>query len=544
MYKWEIESKAETGNLGADKILKIILKNRGIVKQRDINEFLNPKIETINANSLGIDKAQTKKTISRIKKAIKNKEKIIVFGDYDVDGITGSAVLWEGLKSLGADVMPYIPNRIEEGYGLSIKGIVNLKKQYEDTKLIITVDNGIVANDAVDFAKEQGIDVIITDHHVPSVKLPNAFSIFHTTKICGAAVAWVLMQEMGSKINHLELVALATVADLMPLTNENRALVKFGLQELRKTKRVGLLELFKEAAIDKNKIGVYEIGHIIAPRLNAMGRLEDAMDSLRLLCTPNPTRALELANKLGLTNRQRQQITTDLVLHAKNAVLEVKVTKKLIFISHESYQPGIIGLIAGRLVEEFYRPAIVVSKGEIQSKGSARSISGFNIIEFLRQAEEFMVDAGGHPMAAGFTTETVNLEALQEKLEKLAEEVLTEDHFVRVLKIDMEIPFSVIDQNLYNSIQNLSPFGMGNPEPTFLSSGATVENLRIVGKDKKHLKLLLTDGKSKLEAIAFNGVEKAADLKIGDKIDIAYTVDENIWNGNKTLQLKIKNVRL
>src|SRR3989344_1782074 len=267
-----------------------------------------------------------------------NEAEIVIFGDYDVDGICGTAILWETLNSLHAKVMPYIPHRIEEGYGLSETGIKNLKLKIKNCRLIITVDNGIVANKAVEFAKKEGIDVIITDHHVASNKLPKAFSIVHTTKVCGTGVAYLLAQEISnlkSQINskfqkgsHLELVALATVADLVPLTGANRTFLKFGLEALTKTKRPGLLEIFEEARIDKNVIGVYEIGHIIAPRLNAMGRLESAMDSLRLLCTINKERARKLAETLGTTNRQRQELTIETVEHARIKVKSSKLKIK------------------------------------------------------------------------------------------------------------------------------------------------------------------------------------------------------------------------
>jgi single-stranded-DNA-specific exonuclease len=331
----------------------------------------------------------------------------------------------------------------------------------------------------------------------------------------------------------------------MPLQNENRTLVKFGLEILRKTKRVGLIELFKEAGIKPEQIKTYEIGHIISPRLNAMGRLEHAMDSLRLVCTKNQDRAKELARKLGTTNRERQLLTQELFLHAKSAVSKISIRKKLIFLYHETYQPGVVGLIAGRLVEEFYRPAIVIHKGEIQSKASARSVSGFNIVEFIREAQDLLVDVGGHPMAAGFTVETLNLELLQKQLEKLASKMIKPGSLKRVLKVDLEIPISAVTQDLYRKIQELSPFGMGNPEPTFLSRELTIGNVQVVGIEGKHLRLLLFSESSdtRHEAIAFGWGERGANLKIGDKLDAVYTIEEREWNGNKALRVKIKDIK-
>ena len=584
MKKWKTLNDLRIMNheSGIKDLIKILLNNRGIKTKKEIEDFLNPKLSNVTINNLTIDSKQLNKAVLRVKNAIKKGEKIVVFGDYDVDGICGTAILWETLNSMHAKVMPYIPHRIDEGYGLSTKGIDNVKSQMSNVKLVITVDNGIVANKAVDFANEQGIDVIITDHHVPSKKLPDAFAIVHTTKLCGAGVAWMLsnvilnsrgvmpnsfrhlntlknktlkqvqgdnnkqVQHDKEKENHLELVALATVADLVPLVSANRTLLKFGLEQLQKTQRIGLKELFLESGVDSEKIGVYEIGHIIAPRLNAMGRLENAMDSLRLLCTNNKERANKLAQLLGSTNRERQTLTIETSEHAKSKVKSSKLkVQSLLFISDESYQQGVIGLVAGKLVEEFYKPSIVVSIGEKYSKASARSVSGFNIIEFIRSASELLVDAGGHPMAAGFTVETSKLLILQKTLEEKAEELLDEDKLTRTLKIDCEIPMDFVNENMYEAIQNLSPFGMGNPEPTFVSRKVLIEDMRLVGRENKHLKLqfMIHNSKFIIQGIAFGMGERASEFHIGDKVDVVYTIDENVWNGNKSLQLKVKDIR-
>ncbi len=543
MKKWEVLGKHKIGpKFNTADLLKILLRNRGIKSEKEVKNFLNPNLKKISAKSVGIDEKEVKKSVARIKSAIKNKEQIIVFGDYDVDGICGSAILWETLNAAGAKVLPYIPNRIDEGYGLSIAGISNVKSQISDIKLIITVDNGIVANGAVQYANGQGIDVIITDHHVPSDKLPDAFSIVHTTNLCGAGVAWVLSQEFKTKLDHLELAALATVADLVSLTSANRAIVKFGIEKLRNTKRIGLLELYKFAGLDKNSIGTYEIGHIIAPRLNAMGRLESAMDSLRLICTANPKRAEELAFKLNNTNSQRRSVTEEAVAHALSSIKIGKINGKLIFVAHESYQQGVIGLVAGKLVEQYYLPSIVISKGELLSRASARSISGFNIIEFIRLASEYLVDAGGHPMAAGFTVETAKIELLQKRLEELALKQIAKKMLDQILKIDLEIPVSLVTNQTYDAVQKLSPFGMGNPMPIFASK-VLIESLKTVGNGSRHIKFVFKDSDSIMEGIWFGAGDRINEFEIGDKIEIAYTIDQNVWNGNKRLQLKIRDIK-
>ncbi len=553
MKKWEIinNSKFKIQNSKFQELTEILLHNRDIKTKKEIKEFLNPVLENITPKNVGLNKLQLTKALKRIEKAISEKEHIIVFGDYDVDGITASAILWETLRAIGAEIMPYIPHRMDEGYGLSKIGIENAKLVSKNLKLIITVDNGIVANEAVKYANSQGIDVIITDHHLPeNTKLPPAFAIVHTTKLCGAGIAYVLANEIKKERNtgkekntHLELATLGTIADLVPLTGANRAIAKEGLKKLRETTRPGLLALFEEAACGKENLGVYEVGHIIAPRLNAAGRLESAMDSLRLLCTKDANRARSLAVKLGRTNRERQEMMKESVTHA-SMTIRSKPIKKLLILGHETYQQGIIGLIAGRLVEEFYRPAIVLSIGEEYSKASVRSVVGFNIIEFLRKNQEFFVNLGGHPMAAGFTIETTKLKKLEKALSEMSEKILTDDLLTRRIKIDCELSLNNISPKLYEEIQKLSPFGMGNPEPVFVSRDVEVSDLRILGREGKHLKLMLHQENSPIfEAIAFGMGELAKDIGVGDKLSVAYTIDENKWNGNTKLQLKIKDLK-
>jgi single-stranded-DNA-specific exonuclease len=552
MKKWKILNKLNTPDQTNEEIIKLLLENRDITDKEQIEEFLNPKLKNITTNSVGIDKKNLKLAIERIHKAIEKNEQIIVYGDYDVDGITGSAILWETLHSMKTKALPYLPDRIEEGYGLSIKGIENLCSKIPDIKLIITVDNGIVASEAVQFANKKGIDVIITDHHATNTNLPNALAIVHTTKLCGAGVAWLLSKELKKTYPHsfpddphLELAALGTIADLVPLTDANRTIVKFGLEKVSCTTRPGLLKLFQTAGIEKEILGVYEISFLIAPRLNAAGRIEKAMDSLRLLCTKDNTKAQDLAEKLELINRDRQLLTKQATEHAKLTVKMQDSLKKIIIVSHESYQQGIIGLVAGKLVEEYYRPSIVISIGEKHSKASARSVDGFNIIEFLRSYPDFFVNVGGHPMAAGFTILTEKITTFKQALESAIEEIIDEQTLTKTLKIDCEIPLETITKEFYTSLLQLAPFGMKNPEPIFATKNATIKNIKVLGKDNKHLKLILSTNISKdFDAIAFGMGELARDIKIGDKINVAYNIDENTWNGKTKLQLKVRDVKI
>ncbi|KKT45604.1 MAG: Single-stranded-DNA-specific exonuclease RecJ [Candidatus Gottesmanbacteria bacterium GW2011_GWA2_44_17] len=404
------------------------------------------------------------------------------------------------------------------------------------------MDHGITAWEKVTYAKKKGIDVIITDHHVKPKKLPDC-TIVHTTKLSGAGVSWFLAKELTS-FSPLELVALGTIADMVPLVGPNRSIVKYGLAAINDTNRVGLEALMADAGLTKGALDVYCVSHMLAPRLNAAGRIEHAMDALRLLCTKQKDKAALLAEKLGLTNRERQKLTEETLTHALQGLSlrtqgESLPLQKLIFISHESYNPGIIGLVAGKLVEECYRPAIVVSKGEVFSKASARSINGFNIVEAIRSCSDILVDVGGHPMAAGFTVETKNLTVLRERLEKLAEDELNEEKLTRTLKIDTEIPLDIVTPETYKQLQQLQPFGFGNPEPVFVTRAMIVESVRLVGADGKHLKLRL----SSTDAIAFNMGNLYSQLQHQATVDLAYTIDMNTWNGNSRLQLKVKDIR-
>lgn len=556
--RWEVESaySIESPEKRIPALITLLLKNRGIETPEQREAFLSPRLETVTPETTGINNGQLQKALKRISKAVHDKEQIVVFGDYDVDGITGTAILWETLYGMNAAVIPYIPHRIDEGYGLSIKGITNLQSEISNIGLIITVDNGISANEAVQFANEQGIDVIVTDHHTIGENVPEAHAIVHTTNLCGAGVAYLLSKELlthnskplTNNDKHLELATLGTIADLVPLVNANRTIAAHGLPKLAITQRPGLLALYHQAGIRTDSLGTYEVGFMIAPRLNAAGRMENAMDSLRLLCTRDKDRAELLASDLEQTNRERQQVMKESAEHAILSVRTLSEAKQskinnLLIVAHESYQEGVIGLVAGKLVEAYYRPSIVIAKRETHSKASARSIAGFNIIEFLRGYSDHFVNIGGHPMAAGFTIETQKLEVLQSLLESMAESQLEEGLLTRRIVIDCKLPLSVITQDLYQALQKLAPFGMGNPEPVFSSSKVKIQNIRLMGKDQNHVKFTVRQDNAVFDAIGFNMAERTLGLQTGDDIDIVFTVDENTWNGNTKLQLKLKDFR-
>ena len=554
--RWNVLSKFEIQNskfqtnlkLQIQNIQKILLKNRGIIEKEEIQHFLNPSLSHLERDFF--DKKQLEKALKRITNAINKQEQIVIYSDYDVDGITGTAILWETLKSCGASVMPYVPHRLTEGYGLSKKGIDNLVKEFPGTKLVITVDNGISANEAVTHAQEKKIDVIVTDHHTKPDILPDAHAIIHTTELSGSGVALLFSRKTieqyshstiqpSNQLDHLALAALGTIADLVPLIGANRVIASFGLSELNKTKRLGLRALIEEIGLSEKPIGAYEVGFMIGPRINASGRLGHALDALRLLCTKDQARAWMLARSLNSLNKQRQ----DMLLSATEHALSLADTSaRFLVVAHESYHEGVIGLIAGNLVEAHYRPAIVLSKGDVFSKASARSIRGFNIVEAIRSCSELLVGVGGHPMAAGFTVETKNIEALAKRLNEIALSRITDDMLEKALRIDGEIPFQIVTSELYDALQTFRPYGIGNPEPVFATTGVEILDVRTVGRDQTHLKLVVRQGHTTFDAMAFGKAKLFPGIVPGSKADIAYSISLNEWNGKTSLQLIVRDI--
>ncbi|OGY09035.1 MAG: single-stranded-DNA-specific exonuclease RecJ [Candidatus Blackburnbacteria bacterium RIFCSPHIGHO2_01_FULL_43_15b] len=544
-----------------DEIIKILLENRGIKTKEQKKEFFSPPDPNrLIPKEVGIDFLQLEKAVERIEKAIKKKEKIIVYGDYDVDGVCASAILWETLRSLGANTIPYIPSRFTEGYGLNIESIKKLKEGDSNISLIVTVDNGIVAHEKVDFAKSLGVDVIITDHHIPGATLPNAYAIVHTTQMSGAAVAWFLAKSLVEEVtghvlgsshpsqslnDHLGLAALGTVADVLPLVGHNRSIVVYGLRALRKTSRIGIRALCKEAGIEQNDIDTFHIGFVIAPRMNAMGRLEHAMDSLRLLCTNDKEKATTLAYNLGKTNKTRQEKTESIFEHIQENFESIWNQKLpgILLAAHETYEEGVVGIVAGRLVEKYYRPSIVVCKGEEISKASARSINGIDIIQVIREVGDgILLNVGGHPMAAGFSLLTAKLGDFGKKL-SLYSSKFTDHDFVKETRVDCEIDFSLLTNTLCKKLLEFAPFGFGNPTPIFITRNVQIDDVRLMGKDKNHLKLLLTqEGFGTMNAVGFRMGELYSSLSPDLSVDVVYSLEENIWNNHKSLQLKLKNI--
>jgi len=544
--RWEFLHKGEVR--GERAIIGVLLKNRGIRTEKEKKKFFNSTDPMkISLKSIGVKETEVRKAINRIKRAKKTGEHVIVYGDYDADGITGTATMWETLHELGIFVLPHIPERFSEGYGLNLESVKDLRKKDPKLGLIITIDHGIVAGEKVDEVKNLGIDMIITDHHQAGKRMPTPLGLIYTTKIGGSALAWFFAREIiksfkitrSDVVSRLELAAIGTIADQLPLIGPNRSVVKYGLTILNHTKRPGLLALFEEAGL--TEIGPYEVGFIIAPRINSMGRLKHGLESLRLLCTRDKVKAFQIAGNIGRTNRERQKIVDEVVAHARNSYKSIE-KQFVIVLAHKSYHEGVIGLAAAKLVEEFYRPAIVLSKNGDISKASARSISGFNIIEAIRKLEKLYIEGGGHPMAAGFSIETKNIDIFTKEINKIAGKLITDELLQRKLKIDMELDFEEINPELVEQVKAFEPTGLGNPSPTFFGKNVEITDAKTVGRDAKHLKLKLKQHEQIFDSIFFGGGETYSKLKLGSKVNVVFQVEEDSWSGFGRIQLKIKDI--
>jgi len=552
LFKWQEKGKRKKTHLDKDEILNALLKLRGIASgKRD--EFLFPrKPQELDFKEFSLKEKTFGKLVERLKKTKKDGEKIIIYGDYDTDGVCATAILWETLFALGFDVLPYIPERFSEGYGINPDTLEKLKLTNPNLGLIITVDNGIVAYKALKVAKNLGIDVVVCDHHHKGEKPLESFAVIHTEVTSGSGISWFVAEKIREhfkfKANNLlfgdglELAALGVLADQIPLLGVNRSIVKYGLKLLNTTQRPGLLSLYRKAGIKQGEVGTYEVNYIISPRINATGRLTHAMDSLRLICTKDEKKAMRLAHHLDQVNRERQEKLDSALKQAKSRIERERLGKVLI-LADESYHEGVIGLVASKLVEEYFRPTVVISKGKKLSKASARSISGFNIIENLKKVEFLFKAGGGHPMAAGFTIRTDRIEIFTQEFVKTASQVIDDEMLTRKLNLDLELRLEEISFELLQTLALLEPTGIGNPKPLFVSKKVELMDAKKVGEEGKHLKLIVGQEGSVFSCVAFGFGEYFSNLYPGMYLDIVYSLEKNSWNGNENLELRIKDFK-
>ncbi len=573
LYKKDLSKQK---SINSNIILETLLTSRNI---KNLDEFLKPSSPLkFSLKDFGYKKKQIDEVMSFLKKIKESGRTIVVYTDYDADGITGGAILWETLHFLGFKAMPYVPHRQKEGYGFSNIGIDNVKKMY-DPALIISVDHGITAVKQIAYAKKIGIPVIITDHHQKLEKIPKAAkSIFHIPKLSGSGVAYFFAKEVFENFRHskrreeskqdpspstslrvrmtanirqlavnfetdyLALASIGTVADLVPLVDFSRSIVAHGLAAFPKVKRYGIRHIMKEAGIAGRPVSPYEIGFIIAPRINAVGRLEHAIDALRLLCTTDEKRALALASKVGQKNIERQDLVKQSVEEALKEIvkMEKKGLPKLIILHSKKWHEGVIGLIASRILETYYRPVIVMTEGDGQLKASARSIVSFHITKFFESIKDMFINYGGHAQAAGFTMSREKLDDFIKKATKKADKLIKDSDLEKVIEADLKIPLSAATLKLSRELDVLRPFGIGNPQPKFVSDVSLV-HAQLLGKNQDHLKITAkTDGMMfPVEMMAWGKADLFTSLSRGQKVQIVYSLDVNKWNGREKVQGKI-----
>lgn len=544
--------KRIAAELNVSNVTAQLLANRGITDLKSAADFMGCSLASCHDPFLmkGMEKA-----VGRIRKAILGKEKILIYGDYDVDGMTSVAMVYSALKSLGADASYYIPNRLEEGYGLNTGAIK--RAQRENVSLIITVDCGITSFKEIEYAISAHIDVIVTDHHeILEGRIPQAYAVINPLQqdcpypfkhLAGVGIAYKLVKALydGTSFfaeDFLDLVSLGTVADIAPLLGENRTLTKQGLGELNRRGRIGLKALMEVSGLNGKDISSGHIGFVLGPRINAMGRMGSPQKALDLLLSDDGDVALALAKVLDTENRNRQKIEARVCEEAMSK-LEREVNFKLhrvIVLASENWHPGVIGIVASRIADRYYRPAIMISLDGKLGKGSGRSIEHFHLFDYLFRCKDHLVGFGGHEAACGITIDKESIDAFRVKINEEAAKDMQETVFSPKIDIEMDIPLNALSEDVIGEIESLSPFGTENPRPVFASRNLTVKDgPRQIGKNG--FKVWVTDGRITCEAITF-GRSKIDAPKTGACVDIAYTPSINEWQGVRSIQLEMHDI--
>lgn len=535
-----------------------LLVNRGITTQQQATEFISPTLSRLSDPFLmkGVEQA-----VERIIRAKKCGETVCIHGDYDVDGVTAVVVLTAFFRSVSIPVCYLIPRRVEEGYGLSCAGVDEAKSL--GAKVLITVDCGITSVAEADYCRESGMDLIITDHHTPGPTIPAAFAVINPlqpgcsapfTKLAGVGIAFKLALAVRSALRnegffrnspepdlreYLDLVALGTIADLVPLAGENRIIVRYGLKELATSRRAGITALKRVSAV-KDEVSTVDVGFRLAPRLNAAGRLDDAKRGVELLLTTDPERAAILADELDAANRERQEIEKEILADALEQLQRTETLKNrtAVVLASEAWHPGVIGIVASRMVERCHRPTILIALQDGVGKGSGRSIPAFHLYNALAASKGQLVKFGGHQQAAGISILEENLAAFYDLFDGYAAENLTPEDLLPEYGVDSEITAAELDEQLLAITNSLKPFGMGNPEPLFLLRGVKIASCRIL-KDA-HLKLTLNVAGNLIDSIGFKMAGKVPENEF---IDILFTPELNVWKGRENLQLRLRDIR-
>lgn len=567
--KWKVASKVKIdefeSSIKYDPLIRQLLYNRGLKSKNQINDFF--KFNYVNEFYDPFLLTDMKRAVERIKRAVLNKERVAIFGDYDADGVTSSVLLMEFFRDiLALKGQVYIPDRVTEGYGMNMKAIDWLSKK--DIQLIVSCDCGVSNKEEIDYAKNLGIDVIITDHH----HLPHEFSRKYIVidpkrkgdkypfkELAGVGVAFKLVQAVfksNKKIlknnnsdfirNSLDLVAIGTVADCSPIISENRILVKYGLEIMSRTKRAGLKAIIDKAGINTGKLDTNSIGFVISPRINAAGRLDHANTAYKLLTTKNISKADIYSDKLQSSNQRRQRLTDEITAEAKNKIGKITKKNKILMARGKNWPLGVVGIVAGRLSEEFCRPALVAGEGKEESVGSARSSDKFNIIEAISSCSDILLEYGGHSKAAGFTVKNNKVKEFFLRLEKIAEKEISDIDLVSTLKIDALVSLPQINWDFYEELKKFEPFGVGNEKPIFLIKNVKIIDVFTIGNTQKHIKLKVSseDGQHFIDAVGFDFSKYLENIKKNDIIDLVAEIDCHDWNRQKSLQLIIRDIAI
>jgi len=552
--KWILKAKKNSPGIIGDKdnIVLQLLAERGITDPKDIKEYFEPDEKSFQNPNLMPDVEQA---IDLIKQAKKEKWKVAVYGDYDVDGVCSTYILWDFLyNELKIDAIPYIPSRFDSGYGLNEKSLKEL--QANGVNLVISVDCGVKDAKLIEKLQKEGLKFIVTDHHTlpdvedfvcPVVHPKRKISKLKFQDISGAATAWKLITAYSNDIlksqKYLDFVALASVCDVMPLIEENRAIVKLGLKQMDKTDNLGLRTLMDIAGLTGVELNTYHLGFVIGPRINAAGRIENALDVVRLFATKSQEKAKKIVQNLNDLNLNRQKLTVDTLMQAEKQIQNidkdgntiVEIEKKFLFVYGEEWHEGIIGLVAGKLAEKYYRPTIAATIVNGKVTGSARSIKNFDITQAITTQASLLNRFGGHSQAAGFSLDPKNIEAFKLGLEELAAKELDDKILERTIEIDADINADLISVDFVEELAKLEPFGYGNPRPIFRIKNLTVRSLQRFGMNSEHMRLKL----GSFEAVCFNAGKHFENININDKITVVGSLDLNKWNGFVKVQVKL-----
>ncbi len=541
---------------GISPLTSIILYNRGISESAEIAEFLKCDLANLHDPYLLKD---MDKAVSRIRQALVNNEKITIYGDYDVDGITSIAILYKHLTSMGFEVDYYIPDRIQEGYGVNREALDTIKEN--GTKVVITVDTGITAVEETEYAKSIGMDIIITDHHECKETIPEAYAAIDPKRkdcqypfknLAGVGVAFKLIQALDDKTSvseliekYSDLICLGTVADISPLIDENRIIVTKGLEKFANTENIGLKALIDVSITNNKAITTSTIGYILAPRINASGRLGCASRSVEMFLTSDREKAYELANDLCEENTIRQQTEQKMFAEALEYLENNPAIKddKVLVIAHENWHHGIVGIVSSKITEKFYKPSILFAVDGDEAKGSGRSISGFNLFEALENTSDILEKFGGHELAAGLSIKTDNIEKFREAINRQTVTDVDETAIIPTVAIDAVIKPSYITLETVDEINKLQPFGVDNPSPVFAVRNIKIHKISTMSEGK-HLRMTLLKENKFLDAVGFGMGEYYNHLKEGDFIEVAFGLDINDYKGFKNVQLILKDIKL